>query len=78
MRVRVNAHYFFYPVPMDRFDPCYGLSRGLVKEGDRVKVINMHGAPKANTMGHCYIQNEKGEFCGLVVTNSLTREKRGA
>ena len=72
MKVRVNNYYYFYPVPMDRFNPCYGLEQGLLKEGDRVKVVNKFGCPKANTMNHCYIEKD-GQFLGMVCCNSLTK-----
>lgn len=75
MRVRNKSFYYFYPVLMDRCSPCYGLSRGLVSEGDKVQVVNQHGCPPANTMGHCYIEKD-GHFLGLVCTNSLSKEKR--
>lgn len=45
--------------------------------GELVKVVNMHGAPKANTMGHCYVvrANDVDTFVGLVHTNSLHTKK---
>lgn len=67
-RVRVNSKYVFNPVPLDCFD-----SRHTAKVGQVVRVVNLHGAPKANTMGHCYINSLQGYFLGLVSTNSLVR-----
>ena len=54
---------------MDQFDP-----RSDAVEGQRVRVINLRGAPKANTMGHCHIESLEGEFLGMVHVNSLVRE----
>jgi len=70
-RVRVNAKYRFDPVFLDRIDPPYGVDNGILKVGDTVKVVNLPGCPKANTMGHAHIETENGEFAGLVSTNSL-------
>ncbi len=44
-----------------------------LKPGQVVRVYNVHGCPKANTMGHCYVQDEAGTFLGLVHTNSLRK-----
>lgn len=73
-KVRVNSKYFYDPVPIDRFNPPYGVQAGLLNPGDQVKVVNLHGAPKANTMGHCYIEKD-GKFCGMVHVNSLKKER---
>jgi hypothetical protein len=56
-------------VLIDRFD-----GRVDAKDGDQVRVINLPGAPKANTMGHCYIETIEGRFLGLVCTNSLHKD----
>jgi hypothetical protein len=53
---------------MDLFSPAH---RGLVK-GDIVKVVNLYGCPKANTMGQCHVENN-GVFMGMVNTNSLEK-----
>ena len=71
MKVRVNSRYVYQPVGMDKFDPPYGIEAGILREGEIVKVVNKYGCPPANTMGHCYINNQEGEFCGLVCTQSL-------
>jgi hypothetical protein len=42
-----------------------------VNPGDRVRVVNLHGCPRANTMGHCHVEHLDGRFGGLVCTNSL-------
>ena len=70
-RVRVGCCYYYDPVPIDRIDSKFELATGT-----KVKVINLRGCPKANTMGHCYIGDaETGEFIGMVCTNSLYSEK---
>jgi hypothetical protein len=72
MRVRVNSLYVYDPVPLDLIHRC-----AHAKKGDTVRVINLRGAPKANTMGQCHIQSVDGEFLGMVSTNSL-QPKNGA
>jgi hypothetical protein len=64
-KVRVGATYKYDPVPFDRFNPPFGCNKG-----DTVKVVNMPGCPRANTMGMCYVQ-KGGKFAGMVCTNSL-------
>lgn len=67
MKVRVGQVLVYHPNLLDRVDGRTGL-----QSGDLVKVINLNGAPKANTMGHCYVGRvEDGHFVGLVHTNSL-------
>jgi hypothetical protein len=66
-KVRVGSKYLYNPVPLDILNPPAG---GLEK-GDILKVINLLGCPRANTMGHCYVEKEDGLFGGLVCTNSL-------
>lgn len=41
--------------------------------GDIVKVINLSNAPKANTMGQCYIENAQGNFVGMISIHSLDK-----
>jgi hypothetical protein len=66
-KVRAGSVYTYEPVPMDRFSPACTAEAGQV-----VRVVNLPGCPKANTMGHCHVQDaETGAFLGLVVTNSL-------
>ncbi len=65
MRVRVNTEYIFYPNMLDRID-----GRTSLVPGDIVKVVNLPGCPKANTMGHAHVEY-RGKFVGLVHTNSL-------
>lgn len=67
MRVRVNSLYRYNPVLLDRID-----GRTSLKTGDIVRVINLPGCPRANTMGHCYVgDRESGKFIGMVCCNSL-------
>jgi hypothetical protein len=54
---------------MDVYD-----SRTEAIDGDRVRVVNLHGAPKANTMNHCHIESLEGDFLGMVHVNSLVKE----
>jgi hypothetical protein len=68
MKVRVNSVYTYEPVPIDLID-----GKVDAKKGDRVRVINLHGAPKANTMNHCHIETLEGKFLGLVCCNSLVK-----
>lgn len=68
MRVRVGARYRFEAVLFDRLNPTVNLP---LETGDVVTVINLPGAPKANTMGMCYVAKD-GVFAGMVMTNSLT------
>lgn len=68
-RVRVGAVYRFEACGFDRFHP-HG---GTPANGATVRVIDRHGCPPANTMGHCYVESLDGCFLGLVQTASLTR-----
>jgi hypothetical protein len=69
MRVRVGKRYTFDPVAWDILDPKTNLQKG-----DVVVVVNLPGAPKANTMGHCHVEKD-GKFVGLVHCNSLSPAK---
>lgn len=73
-KVRVNSWYRWYPVGHDLFAGGQG-PRGILRDGQRVKVINKFGCPPANTMGHCYVETEAGEFAGLVLCNSLVPDR---
>jgi hypothetical protein len=69
MRVRVGGIYKYTGNGL--FDALDGHP---VTPGTLVKVINLPGAPKANTMGHCYIGDvSTGKFLALVQTASLDR-----
>ena len=66
-RVRVNALYIFHACLLDRMD-----GRTDLQDGTLVRVINVHGCPPANTMGHCYVGDpDTSKFIGLVCTGSL-------
>jgi hypothetical protein len=66
-RVTAGKTYTFNPAGMDQWDPSCE-----AEEGQKVTVVNLPGCPKANTMGHCHIQDsESEEFLGLCLTNSL-------
>lgn len=65
MKVRVGTDYIYYPNAMDRID-----GRTSLMPGEVVRVVNLPGCPKANTMGHCHVY-KNGSFAGLVHTNSL-------
>ena len=65
-KVIVNRIYQYEPVLIDLVD-----RQQNIKKGDRVRVVNLPGCPKANTMGHCHVQHLDGTFGGLVSTNSL-------
>ena len=78
MKVRVNSLYFYNPVLLDRLD-----SRIPLVKGERVRVVNIHGCPKANTMGHCYaipadaVKDSRGHWTkdfAMVSCNSLQKE----
>jgi hypothetical protein len=68
-RVRAGSVYTFRPVALDLYD-----SRTDAQVGDRVRVVNLRGAPKANTMNHCHIESLSGDFLGMVHVNSLVKE----
>ena len=71
-KVRVGARYLFAPVFFDRANPPVGYKAGgSCKAGDIVTVTNLHGCPKAGTMGQCHVLNKDGQFAGLVCVNSL-------
>ena len=72
-RVRVKSIYTYDPVLWDYMHPPLGAEKGILKKGDKVRVVNLPCCPKANTMGHCHIETMDGKFAGLVCTNSLTR-----
>jgi len=64
-KVRVGTEYIYEPVLIDLCDGKTGLKKGQI-----VKVINLPGCPKANTMNHCHV-SYKGKFVGMVCCNSL-------
>lgn len=73
MKVRVNSLYVYKPAGVDLWD-----ARTKLVAGDVVRVINLHGCPPANTMGHCYVADQHtGKFIGMVYTGSLTPYQKG-
>lgn len=79
MKVRANATYYFDPSMMDSIEPKI---MNLFKRGDKVRVINLHGCPPANTMGCCYIvpadavKDDRGRWnkdFAMVSTGSLEK-----
>lgn len=64
-RVKVGARYVYNPVPFDQWNPPFDCQPGAI-----VKVVNLPGCPKANSMGMCHIERN-GRFAGMVCTNSL-------
>ena len=72
MKVRAGKMYAFNPCLMDMLMPEH--HRGL-KEGEIVRVVNLPGAPRANTMGHCHVERLDGVFIGMVATASLSPVK---
>ena len=69
-KVRAGASYIYQPVWFDKANPPFG-----ARPGDLVTVVNLHGCPKANTMGMCHINDATGKFAGHVCTNSLIPRK---
>lgn len=65
-KVRAGSVYVFVPVLGDVIDARTDLSKG-----ELVRVVNLPGAPKCNTMGMAHVQRLDGSFAGLVYTNSL-------
>ena len=72
-KVRVGAKYRYEPVMLDVCSPPIAVGLGKLKAGDVVRVVNLQGCPKANTMGHCHFEllGEYSGFGGLCCTNSL-------
>ena len=69
-KVRVGSLYVYSANGFDRFHPT---SNNSLESGQVVRVINLPGAPKANTMGQCYVgERETGKFLCMVSTASLT------
>jgi len=70
-RVRVNSVYTFTPCLLDIAMPQHYSAT----KGQRVRVVNLPGAPPANTMGQCHIVDaETDTFLGMVSTASLVKE----
>ena len=77
MRVRVNSKYEYRPNGWDSLMPCQSANGGKgngLTPGQTVEVINLHGAPPANTMGQCYVGDAvTGKFICMVSTGSLVK-----
>jgi len=70
MKVKVGATYVYEPNGWDTVMP---VSNNNLKSGQVVRVINLPGAPKANTMGQCYVADVlTGQFLCMVSTVSLS------
>lgn len=70
-RVKVGKLYTYRPVGWDLYD---SKNAPDIVVGEIVKVVNLPGCPKANTMGHCHIQartENTWKFVGLVMCASL-------
>jgi len=65
-RVRAGRLYRYMPVAMDRIDP-----KSAACDGQRVRVVKLHGCVPPNTWGHAHIEDTRGTFLGLVCCNSL-------
>ena len=65
MKVHANHEYIYYPNLLDRIDGRTGLVLGSI-----VRVVNLPGCPRANTMQHAHVYCD-GRFAGLVHVNSL-------
>jgi len=67
-RVRVGTVYIFRPVMID----VVWTQHHQATEGQLVRVVNLPGAPKANTMGQCHIEDAATrDFLGMVSVRSL-------
>lgn len=68
MRVRTGSIYRFAPRGYDVLMPEHYTAQA----GQRVRVVQLPGAPPPNTMQHAHIADATtGEFLGLVSTASL-------
>jgi hypothetical protein len=66
-KVKVGKKYIYNPNGLDLFCPKTNVESGTI-----VKVGNLPSAPKANTMGQCYIFDVMlGNFLGMVSVSSL-------
>jgi hypothetical protein len=69
MRVTVGKIYHYSP---NGWDSIFPVGAEKLTLGQQVKVINLPGAPKANTMGQCYVADvNTGKFLCMVSTGSL-------
>ena len=70
MKVRKGQTYVYVPCSWDIIDP-----KTTLKEGDMCRVVHPHGCPPPNTMNHCHVETQSGEFLGLVSVFSLQKPK---
>jgi hypothetical protein len=76
MKVTAGHEYIYQAEGCDRWD-----ARTDLKNGERVRVVNLPGCPKANTMRMCHVERilpgprkpsaYANGFAGLVLTASL-------
>jgi hypothetical protein len=76
MRVKAKSVYTFEPCGWDVWDPPFGILSGLIKSGDKVRVVKLRGCPAPNTMNHCHVETVDGRFAGLVSCNSLFKPRK--
>lgn len=70
-----KTRFVFQPVGLDLFDP----KAHSPKPGTVVVKVQPAGCPRNGTMGFTYVEDaDTGEFYGLVLLNSLTREGKAA
>jgi len=55
MKVRAGQTYLFVANLLDRCD-----GRTDLTEGEEVRVVNLPGYPRANTMGHAHVERLDG------------------
>lgn len=71
MKVRTGSVYTFNPAAVDRWLTQHYTAR----PAQLVRVIQLPGAPRPNTMGQAHIADARtGAFLGMVSTASLIRE----
>ena len=69
-KVRAGKTYTFDPCLFDVFMPQHYDA----VPGQRVRVVNLPGCPKANTMGQCHIEDPyDGQFLGMCSIHSLVK-----
>lgn len=68
MKVSTNAIYVYNAAGYDVFD-----SRTNLQNGEKVRVVQLPGCPKPNTMGHAHVERLNGDFVGIVYCSSLSR-----
>lgn len=70
-KVKAGQTYIFRASGWDLMMPQHYTAH----DGQRVRVINLPSAPKANTMGQCHIEDAQSRaFLGMVSVASLTKD----